>query len=57
MKSKPEADLAENVGILHDAQEAAKSLMDEYNNKENMLLKGLRAEVRMLFNNVGQQLN
>ena len=51
------ADLAENVGILHDAQEAAKSLMDEYNNKDNLLLKGLRAEVRMLFNNVGQQLN
>ncbi len=51
------ADLAENVGILHDAQEAAKELLDEYNNKDNLLLRGLRAEVRMLFNNAGQQLN
>ena len=51
------ADLAENVGILHDAQEAAKELIDEYNNKNNLLLRGLRAEVRMLFNNAGQQLN
>lgn len=51
------ADLAENVGILQEAQEVAASLMDEYNNNENRLLRGLRAEVRMLFNNVGRQLN
>ncbi len=51
------ADLAENVNILHDAQSAAKELKNDYFDYENKDLGGLRAEVRMLFNNVGQQLN
>ena len=53
------ADLAENVGILQDAQNAAKEIMNDYLDKENNDYRGLRAEVRMLFSNVGhgQQLN
>lgn len=53
------ADLAENVTILQDAQTAAKEIMNDYLNKENNDYRGLRAEVRMLFNNAGngQQLN
>lgn len=51
------ADLAENVNILHDAQNAAKEIMNDYSNAENNTFRGLRAEVKMLFNNVGQQLN
>lgn len=51
------ADLAENVGILQDAQSAAKEIMDEFSDLHDNTFRGLRAEVRMLFNNVGQQLN
>lgn len=53
------ADLAENVTILQDAQSAAKEIKDEYSDMQNNDYRGLRAEVRMLFNNVGngQQLN
>ncbi len=53
------ADLAENVSILQDAQSAAKEIMSDYIDKENNNYRGLRAEVRMLFHNVGhgQQLN
>ena len=51
------ADLAENIGILQDAQNAAKEIMEEFSDTQNYTFRGLRAEVRMLFNNVGQQLN
>ena len=53
------ADLAENVSILQDAQSAAKEIMSDYIDKQNNNYRGLRAEVRMLFHNVGhgQQLN
>ena len=53
------ADLAENVSILQDSQSAAKEIMSDYIDKQNNNYRGLRAEVRMLFHNVGhgQQLN
>lgn len=51
------ADLAENVDILHDAQAAAKALRERYINVNDNELRGLRAEVRMLFHSVGTQLN
>ncbi len=51
------ADLAENINILQDAQNAAKEIMNDFSDKSNDGFKGLRAEVRMLFGNVGQQLN
>ena len=53
------ADLAENVTILQEAQQAAKDIMKDYTDPNNKECRGLRAEVKMLFNNVGngQQLN
>lgn len=51
------ADLAENINTLHEAQAAAKEIMDDYVNLNDNTFRGLRAEVKMLFNNVGQQLN
>ena len=51
------ADLAENVDILRDAQAAAKSLMPDYLDNTCRELRGLRAEVKMLFGSVGPQLN
>jgi len=53
------ADLAENVGLLQEAQQAAKELMNDFSDPQNKDCRGLRAEVKMLFNNVGngQKLN
>lgn len=51
------ADLAENVDILREAQSACADITDRYSDMANDELRGLRAEVRMLFSNVGTQLN
>lgn len=48
------ADLAENVDILRDAQLAAQELSEFYPADS---LRGLSAEVRLLFGKVGEQLN
>lgn len=51
------ADLAENVDILREAQTAAQDIMPAYLDKENPEYRVLRAEVRLLYNDVGTQLN
>ena len=51
------ADLAENIDVLRDAQSAAKDIMDGYIDSSDPTYRGLRAEVRLLFDNVGTQLN
>ena len=51
------ANLVENVKLLQDAQAAAKEIQSEYSDLTNPKYRGLRAEVRMLFRSVGQQLN
>lgn len=51
------ADLAENVNLLQDAQSAAKEILEEYSNPTSDSFRGLKAEVKMLFNGVGNQLN
>ncbi|MBQ2604510.1 MAG: ATP-dependent DNA helicase RecG [Clostridia bacterium] len=51
------ADLAENIEVMHEAQEASKEIMNDYLNPDCSELRSLRAEVSMLFNNVGQKLN
>jgi len=51
------ADLAENIEVMHEAQEASKIIMNDYLNPECSDYRSLRAEVNMLFNNVGQKLN
>ena len=51
------ADLAENVDVLRDAQAASKEIMKEFVDSGNSHYNGLRAEVSMLFEDVGTQLN
>lgn len=51
------ADLAENVNLLQDAQSAAKEILEEYSDPASNSFRGLKAEVKMLFNGVGNQLN
>ncbi len=51
------ADLAENIEVMHEAQEASKMIMNDYLNPDCGDYRSLRAEVNMLFNNVGQKLN
>ena len=51
------ANLVENGKLLQDAQAAAKEIQSEYSDLTNPKYRGLRAEVRMLFRSVGQQLN
>ncbi len=51
------ADIAEDIDILREAQTAAQDIMKDYSDPKNDDYRGLRAEVRMLFNSVGAQLN
>ena len=51
------ADLAENVDLLRDAQTAAAELKDSFSDSSDSELRGLRAEVKLLFGSVGTQLN
>lgn len=51
------ADLAENMDVLRDAQQTAQDILKKCSDLSDPSLRGLRAEVKMLFGRVGEQLN
>ena len=51
------ADLAEDMDVLRQAQQSAQKILSYDSNMEDPAFRGLRAEVRMLFGSIGQQLN